>query len=778
MPFTVRKPTAAEQRSTSRREKSLLRNERALSEVLGVLMIMSVLLSVCSIYIAREVPEWTKEFESLHIAGVTDEFAELDSLADGVVLVAKQQRTNTTASGTQPIKMKPDKVPFFGLSPPGSILSFQPYAEEVFMILPYVGPPPNATGPIYNYTIEESTTADFSYTNATTKNNATRVHVDVSFDQITLERMGISGDLILDNEITTLSGDLQYDTVSITNSSIVYLVPGNYLKLYANTIYIDDTSKIIADGCGFEGGDGGENGNGIGFGRFGYNGSGGGGASHAGTGGDGGRGAISGDPLNDTGKGGTAIYGVNTTFEFGSGGGGGGYGTGGQGAPHQGQIGGDGGNGGGIVVLDASVVRIAGTISADGNDGAQGLDAKEASGGGGGGSAGTIVIRGCEVNLSSATLSAQGGDGGDGGKRTTGSGASGGGGGGGAGGRIKIFYDNASLYAVPSSLPVNGGTGGIKGGVNAEDGVSGNPGVFYENQTTYISTVPHYSSGYYVSRVYDTGNTTTCYGNITWSATTDEYTPLTIKVRTSRSPVMEGNASLWGNCPAVSNGQDISELSSAFDGHRYIQFRADLYTYDSATTPVLDWIRLNYASRCGGGAGGTPVVDSATGAIAFHSAYLYYPNQELVYEHGAVIKAQGRGSDRKGFVVHSPAITIKPDTVTGKPSVEVSMINLIGTNFTYAGATTTSVELQYDDYDHTAGTIVFDNLSLHFVTEYPHIWSRWFNMTLEASGLDVTDDYQVLVNESEPSVRVEFYGGAPGVKLYEDKTTIRAALTQ
>ena len=313
-----------------------------------------------------------------------------------------------------------------------------------------------------------------------------------------------------------------------------------------------------------------------------------------------------------------------------------------------------------------------------------------------------------------------------------------------------------------------GGAGGSKGGTGADDGLNGSNGVFYENETTYISTAPHYSTGYYVSRVNDTGNDTTCYGNMTWDATTDAYTPLVMKVRTSRSSVMEGNASLWDNCPAVANGTDVSGLSSAFDGHRYVQYRAELSTYDTSRSPVLRSARINYSSA--NPEGGTPVVDMSTGIIKFKSSYLYYPNQELVYEHGAVIQSQGKGEKRTGFVLHRPPITISNES--GIPTLRISMVDLTGANYTYAGSTTTSVENTYSDYGSTAGTISFDNLTLNLTTEYPTIWGNWFNKTLEETTLITPYHYTVSVNESAKNVVVEFYGHGDGVELYLEKTAV------
>lgn len=757
-------------------KKDILRDTTAISEALGFILIIAIVFSATAIYISQQIPELTKDFEARHAEDVSDDFSELDSLIDGIVLVAKQENA-TSSAATKSITMSPNRVPFLGMSPPGANLLLSPREGELFAILPYVGNCSPPTDPPINDTIEESTTEDFSYTNDTTKNNATQMHVNVMNDQITLERTGSSGPLILDNEITTLSGDHQYSTVSITNNSIVYLIPGNYLKLFANTIYIDSTSKILGDGCGFEGGDGGENGNGAGMGFCGFGGSGGGGAGYAGIGGDGGLGGYSkiNETFNNSGVGGFS-YGANTTFEFGSGGAGGAFGSGGPGQSHEGQIGGDGGNGGGVVVLDAASVRIAGTVSAKGTGGDCGLDSDYASGGGGGGSGGTIIIRGYKVNLSSATLSVDGGSGGQGGYGKT---ATGGGGGGGSGGKIKIFYDpNASLYNTTSlSWSVYRGEGGAQGTglgnpFEGDPGENGSDGVFDEIPTTYISTVPHVEEGWYISRVYDTGSDTTCYGTITWDATISAYTSLVIKVRTCCELNMTDPV-LWENYPAVANGQDISKLSSAFDTHQYIQYYAHLKTYDSTITPVLRSVRINYSSYCpGGGCGVEGAIDSATGDITFRSGYIYYPNQEIAYEHGAVIRAQKSGSQKTGFVVHNPPITIGKDDVTGSPALQISLVNLSGSNYSYSGSKSSSVEMSYNDYTHFAETTTFNNLSLYLTTAYPYIWQKWFNTALEKSGLVKGDDYAVIVDESAGTVVAEFYGHGDGVKVYAEKTTI------
>jgi len=233
---------------------------------------------------------------------------------------------------------------------------------------------------------------------------------------------------------------------------------------------------------------------------------------------------------------------------------------------------------------------------------------------------------------------------------------------------------------------------------------------------------------------------------------------------------MEGNATLWENCDAVANGQDISGLNSAFDWHRYVQYRAELSTYDTSMTPVLDWVRINYSSS--NPEGGIPVLAESSGSIRFKSCYIYYPNQEIVYEHGAVIKSQDVGGERQGFVLHSPPIRIA--NASGTPTINISMIDLTGADRSYSGSVTTSVENSYKDY--VSFRTSFDNLTFNVSTESPSIWGKWFNNRLEESGLSATG-YNVSVNETAKYVAVEFYGHGHGVHLvYVDKTVIEVKI--
>jgi len=109
------------------------------------------------------------------------------------------------------------------------------------------------------------------------------------------------------------------------------------------------------------------------------------------------------------------------------------------------------------------------------------------------------------------------------------------------------------------------------------------------------------------------------------------------------------------------------------------------------------------------------------------------PRQEIAYEHGAVIKCQReKGEEAEGIIIQQPPILIRNES--GIPTIDVTMIDLNGSNDSYSGTTTMSVENSYVKYDSISTQ--FHNLSLNISTEYPAVRGKWFNDTLEKSGLN------------------------------------------
>ncbi|MGB2843090.1 MAG: hypothetical protein WBC40_11560 [Halobacteriota archaeon] len=691
-----------------KKKKNFLHAEDAQSTVIGFVLITGIIIASSSIYFASQVPDWTEGHESLHTAAIEDDFSELKSLIDGIVL---KKGEIEPAGGAIPLKMSPDKVPIFGMSPPGSNLIFDPQDEKLELVVPTAG----GGGGGGTQTWEQNVTTGFPYKDAD--------HVDNSSNEVKLSKLTPEGDLILEpGDTIQLGGEHSYDQVIIKNNAILYVshVTG-FLKIHANIISVHSGANITADRVGYLGGSADRIGVGPGRGENGFGGSGGGGAGYGASGGVG---------QNNPGSGGS-YYGnaTSTSIEIGSGGGGGGTGQ---------WVGGSGGSGGGAIWLDAEEINIAGLISADGDYGLPGSQNKD--GGGGGGSGGGILIRGKNVNIS-GTLSAKGGNGGASG------GGTGGDGGGGAGGRIKIFYD--TLDESGAIYEWNGGTGGGSGSIRRVP-------------ITYTSSITHHTPGSFISEIYNTTSDSTCYGNMTWDATLNDQT-IVMKVRTDMFDDMRASPD-WEYCPAVSNGSDVSALSSVSDGHCYVQYCAELSTDDAATTPVLRAVKINYSLSAE-----SPTVATSSGSIKFQSNYLYYPNQVIVYEHGAVIKWQPEG----GFMLQPPPIEITKNE-SGSPIIEISTVDLTGANYSYSGATSTSVKNRYKSYHLLADGLKYPNLTINVTTDYPSVWEGWFNKELEESGLVVDDYFNVSVTDGK--VEAKFYGNGDGVELYFEKTVIEVEI--
>jgi hypothetical protein len=280
----------------------------------------------------------------------------------------------------------------------------------------------------------------------------------------------VGEDLILNGTTLVMHGEVEYDSVMIMNGGVLYVTPFDgtgdtgMLTIKANSIFVDATSSINADGAGYRAI---ENGNGEGPGG-GEGGptvwDGGGGGAYGGKGGDG---------IRDLGLGGTDGYGGNPygnansmCILMGS--------AGGSAGSRDNDYGGFGGNGGGTISLWANTIEISGTITTNGNDGL--IYINDSSGGGAGGG---ILLVGGSVNIYDGLLRVEGGNGG------TACGTApcilDDGGGGGSGGRIKIFY-RTLLDVSSNSISLAGGNGSYLGH-------DGEPGSYYTEKIIVEATI-------------------------------------------------------------------------------------------------------------------------------------------------------------------------------------------------------------------------------------------------------------------------------------------------
>lgn len=732
------------------------KDEKAQSMALGFVIIMGILLTASIILLSTELPKQTKKFEAEHAVKVPQDFAEVGSTIDDVALIGGE-----TASATCAIGLTSKSVPFVGVQASGGTLSFD--NREKFECLAYVPGESFENGGVF-WNCSEFSTCDDKY------------HVEFPGKCAKLE-LDAGEDLIFNSgKDEDLSGEFWVNNFVVTNNTTLSCY---WLAIHAKNITVSPNSSINATGLGLAGGNtvGGVPwslpGEGEGRGEIpnctvDYTngclcGAGGGGAGHYSAGGNGGTSETGWGPycgssctngtVHPGGPGGPVYENVTitstdmSTTASGSGGACAAWGQVSNGYIYEGGAGGDGG---GIIHLDAPTISIIGNVSVDGEKGHYSNDEDRspgsAGGGGGGGSGGTIILKGDTINIS-GYLSAKGGDGANGAKACDLSStytSNGGGGGGGSGGVIKIF--NGTTRSAPGGLAnhtnVTGGAGGLGGvgnGTNCDEthhpepggnGTAGGDGyVHNESYPGYAESVPHYRTGWLVSKVKDAGYNATgtntsmiCYDNITWTGiySSASGTGIYMKVRTSTNASMS-DAMSWQDCPSVANGAKIADLSSVSNGHRYIQWRADLSTIEKSRTPILQTVNISYNYN-------RPVIADSTGSLKFETHYFSLPNYKLVYEHGGIIKNQ---SDSE-LMLFPPPISISGNPTT----LNIRAVTLTCDDTSpIGGVFSTAVKASYINSALLAGGLDYNNISLNFTTVYPTAWQRWFSKTCKEAGL-------------------------------------------
>ena len=341
--------------------------------------------------------------------------------------------------------------------------------------------------------------------------------------------------------------------------------------------------------------------------------------------------------------------------------------------------------------------------------------------------------------------------GGKGGEGETNFGA---GGGGGGGGIVEVAYDESlapDVDAINSSIYVGYGAGGA-GSAYGDPGNVGQKSVY---RAPFIPAILYHSSGYLVSNMtqsqgqigYDTQHYLVQYGNLTYDASIPLGTDIVVKVRSSMDPNMN-DALAWEKCPPIVSGQAFSNLSSVSDGHRYIQWRAELLTFNPSRTPVLHTINISYEY------GKQPVLARSSGCVEFNSRYLYHPNFKLIYAHGATIRNQTGGGD---FIVFAPPISVsKQGNVT---ALKITDIGLTGGNRTISGGLSSTVHAAYGDAALVTDGLIFYNLTFNVMTKYPTAWKNWFNETCEDAGLSWgTSPGNYYIRDTGPALQLIFYG--------------------
>ena len=287
---------------------------------------------------------------------------------------------------------------------------------------------------------------------------------------------------------------------------------------------------------------------------------------------------------------------------------------------------------------------------------------------------------------------------------------------------------------------------------------------------------PRYARGYLESNLSaeagqigkDLGSANVVYENLSWNTHLPANTRILLKVRTDMFPNMT-HARNWSDCPAIEsrdgfNTQNLSELASVSKGHQYVQYRAELSTWDPSTTPTLFNVSISYSSPAGG-----VVLADSSGAISFTSNHCYLPKHTLVYENGAVIKEQ---QDNEFVLGNFSISAAKGSSTTG---IRISLFDLTGTSVpAHSGQPTTIIKLYRDDYELVSDSFYYPNLTLNITTNYTQAWSDWLSRTFDAAGFVTGSDYAY--TNTTNSVRYIFYGHGQGVKLYLDETTVQVRI--
>lgn len=365
------------------------------------------------------------------------------------------------------------------------------------------------------------------------------------------------------------------------------------IEIYARNFIMERDSIISVSGVGnsmMGRGDDGEDDNS----RY-SGGGGGGGGGYGDIGGKGGagssrRGRVDGGNGGNQ-HGGTNSYDILTGCKGGTGG-------------HAFTTPGDGGPGGGKLVIISETISINGTIMVNGVKGGDGLNGNgnnaDTDGGGGGGSGGGMMIVGKSIEvLHKGDLQAFGGSGGDGGTFVGNRADAGGGGGGGSGGRIKIFNETQIPNAVNITVDFKGGSGGSGGDApdasrRGDSGLVGETGTFSINPMEFESQLNYMASGFYISKALNTNNTTPHFDSLSYSCEIPVGTLMDIYTQTAPSkgtdPKVPGNWSEWSN----SYTDDHSEILS--QDQQWIRFKIVFRNtgVDPHATPLLDWVKIEY----------------------------------------------------------------------------------------------------------------------------------------------------------------------------------------
>jgi len=131
---------------------------------------------------------------------------------------------------------------------------------------------------------------------------------------------------------------------------------------------------------------------------------------------------------------------------------------------------------------------------------------------------------------------------------------------------------------------------------------------------------------------------------------------------------------------------------------------------------------------------------TATGGMKYSSNHRYYSDEDLSYENGAIIMAQGQGQ----VLRVGPQFSVENLGPTTKVSFVLITVSGVETSITGVGPIMVDTQLvTYKSDDYMLNTPEWLNVTI--VTEYPLAWARYYNGTLTRAGLVPVVDYKTSV---------------------------------
>ena len=275
---------------------------------------------------------------------------------------------------------------------------------------------------------------------------------------------------------------------------------------------------------------------------------------------------------------------------------------------------------------------------------------------------------------------------------------------------------------------------------------------------------------------FDTGSNNTVYKNITWYAeNVTGYTDIILKVRTDMFSDMR-HATGWDECYSIiTSGEGrgsfpLYDLTSVSNGHRYVQLRIELKSYDPQKAPTLVNFSIGYNHTT------SMKLGESSGSITFSAPYHYLPGMSLTYENGAVIKSQTEGEfvDNRDNRTPPFMLSLKkmPDNRTRIHMTLVNLTNLTGKNVMSRSGEDVLVRLGLTNRELIANDVFYPNITINITSRYYRAYTKWFNETLREANM-CAEDYELMVNDTQRTVSVEFYGKEHGVELYLEKITVQ-----